>query len=286
MDSVFLVIPVLLVLMFSLGLELRLDSFYRVLACPKAITIGLCGQLLLLPLIAFAVAASFNMSTEYKIGLVLIACCPGGVSSNVFAMLVKGNVALSVVLTSLSSFISILSVPIILGIAASLFSDVDQQVEMPFGMIVAQSVVMVFVPIILGMLLRRLKPGFAVVLLAALKRAAMPLLVLVVTAFAIEKYDDIRQNMYGLALAVSFLLAATMFLGYLLARLFMLKPDDSRSIIIEIGLQNAALAITIASSPVMLNNKNIAIPAVIYALIMNIAVIGFVFGVKKRSCKV
>ena len=111
MNGILIVLPILTLLMFDLGLVLRPNDFMLVFKQPKAIIMGLAGQLILLPLLAFALAEIFHLEPLFYIGIMLIACCPGGSSSNVFSMLAKGDVALSVSLTALSSIITLFTVP-------------------------------------------------------------------------------------------------------------------------------------------------------------------------------
>ena len=117
MNSIFIVIPILIVLMFGLGLSLNLSDFKSLAKKPAALITGLAGQLVVLPALAFVIAEVFSLPALFYIGVILIACCPGGSSSNVFSKIAGGNVALSITLTALSSIITIFTIPLVLQIA-------------------------------------------------------------------------------------------------------------------------------------------------------------------------
>jgi len=134
MNTIWIVLPILIVLMFQLGIELDRRAFAGVFRRPAAVVAGLAGQLLALPLIAFGVALAFRLPPVWFMGLMLIACCPGGSSSNVFSMLAKGDVALSVTLTALSSVITLFTIPLVMGFAARFVSvHADAAIDLPAG---------------------------------------------------------------------------------------------------------------------------------------------------------
>ena len=134
MNTVWIVLPVLIALMFQLGIELDRQAFAGVARRPAAVVAGLLGQLALLPLIAFGVGLAFRLPPVYFLGLLLVACCPGGSSSNVFSMLAKGDVALSVTLTALSSLITLFTIPLVMGFAARFVAvHAGAAIELPVG---------------------------------------------------------------------------------------------------------------------------------------------------------
>lgn len=276
MNTIWIVLPILIVLMFQLGMELDARSFAGVLRRPGAVAAGLAGQLVALPLIAFGVAAALHLPPVYFLGLVLIACCPGGSSSNVFSMLAKGDVALSVMLTALSSVITLFTIPVIMSLAAgyvSLRADVD--IELPVGKLLMQNLVLMFLPMALGALFRRVRPEAARRVAAILGRVAFPALMLLAAVFFIQYASTIVSNFGVLGAAAGALILLSMLAGWLLARLFRLQQAARRTIIIEVGMQNAAQAIAIATSPLIFNDGRMAIPAIIYALLMNVILLSY-----------
>ena len=143
MNSIFIVIPILVVLMFLLGTELDSKAFVEVVKSPRSVIIGMIGQIILLPLIAFAIGYLLDLEAAYFMGLVLVACCPGGSSSNVFTMLVKGNIALSVTLTALSSIITLFTLPIIMAFTARFVSEYSgEAITLPVGKLIMQNIVL------------------------------------------------------------------------------------------------------------------------------------------------
>jgi BASS family bile acid:Na+ symporter len=287
MNTIFIVLPILTLLMFDLGLELKPQDFRLIAERPKPVLIGLVGQIILLPLIAWGViqlsAVSIQLSAFSIIGIMLVACSPGGSSSNVFSMLAKGDVALSVTLTACSSIVTLFTLPLImawvthhveLSAASHQFSEVT--IHLPVGKLLVQNLVLMVVPIAAGFTVNLFRPAAAGRIHAVLKRIAMPALVLLVTVFFFQHKQTIIEQFGSLGLMMTVLILACTGCGALLAWLFRLTGKERRTLVIEIGMQNAAQAITIACSPLIFNNELIAIPAIIYALMMNIVLLVYV----------
>lgn len=277
MNAILIVLPILSLLMFDLGLTLRVSDFGLVLKQPRAVMIALVGQIVLLPLLAFALAMAFKLPPEFFVGMVLIGCCPGGSSSNVFSMLAKGDVALSVMLTALSSIITLFTVPLILQWATqcSMF-DAQNSIHLPMGNLLVQNLVLMFLPILIGIGVKRWWPLAAAMIEKVLSKLAFPLLILLATIFFIQHSDTISNNIALLGVCVTLLLICATGSAALLSRLFKLGYRQRRTVVIEVGMQNAAQAIAVASSPFIFNNDTIAIPAIIYALMMNIVLLLYV----------
>lgn len=282
MNSIFIVLPILTILMFSLGLTLEGKDFVRIIKRWKAVVAGMTGQLVVLPLLAFAVAKLLGLSPIFTIGLVLIACCPGGSSSNIFSMLAKGDVALSVSLTALSSLVTLVTVPIVMQwTTASVGEAVG--VKLPVFSLLMQNVVTMLLPILLGIGLRRWKPTLAGKIERVLSRLAFPALMLLAGIFFVQHRTDIADNLGQLGVAVTGLLLCAIIVAALLCYLFRLNVQERRTIVIEVGMQNAAQAIAIASSPFVFNDGRFAIPAILYALMMNIVLLIYVGCIKFRK---
>ena len=133
---------ILFVLMFDLGLTLRMEDFKRVFQHPKALVVAMTGQLILLPALAFALGLLFRLPPLFFIGLVLIGCCPGGSSSNIFSKLAGGDVALSVSLTAFSSLVTLVTIPFVLSLAASLTGSQGVEIHLPVGKLLIQNLVL------------------------------------------------------------------------------------------------------------------------------------------------
>ena len=281
MNSILIVLPILTLLMFCLGLTLEGKDFLLVFKRGKAVIGGLVGQLLM-PAIAIAVAKVLHLDPIFAIGLVLIACCPGGSSSNIFSMLAKGDVALSVSLTALSSIITLFTLPLIMQFVTS---SVGQQVgiQLPIRNLLMQNLVTMLLPIIIGIVLRYYKPQLAARIAKVLSKMAFPALMLLAGIFFVQHRETIADNFSVLGLAVTGLLLAAVLFAAVLCYLFGLHTKERRTIIIEVGMQNAAQAIAIASSPFVFNDGRFAIPAILYALMMNVVLLTYVAFVKMKS---
>ena len=281
MNSILIVLPILTVLMFDLGLTLEGKDFLLVVKRYKAFIAGMAGQIVILPLIAWGIASLLHLSPLMSIGLVLIACCPGGSSSNVFSKLAKGDVALSVSLTTVSSIVTLFTIPLIMQVATA-STGAAVGIQLPVRNLLMQNIVTMLLPILLGIGLRHWKKEWAIKADKVLSRLAFPALMFLAAVFFIQHRITIAENFGTLGIATTALLICAIAAAAGLCRLFSLGTGERRTIIIEVGMQNAAQAIAIASSPFVFNDGRIAIPAIIYALMMNIVLLIYV-GIVKRG---
>ena len=282
MNSVFIVLPILTLLMFDLGLTLRPKDFVMIVKRPRAMFVGLFGQLILLPLLAWGIASAFGLQPLFVIGVMLIACCPGGSSSNVFSMLAKGDVALSVSLTAASSVITLFTVPLVMQwTTLSVGSSIG--VQLPVGNLLLQNVLTMLLPIVLGILMRKFMANAAAEIERVLSKVAFPALMLLAGIFFVQHRETIGQNFAVLGLCVGTLLLVAVVAAGALAKIARLDTRENRTIVIEVGMQNAAQAIAVASSPFIFNDGRIAIPAIIYALLMNVVLLTYVGVIKYRK---
>ena len=276
--------PILIILMFLLGTDLNKKSFTDVARNPRAVIIGMIGQIILLPLIAFALAWILNLPPVYFMGLVLIACCPGGSSSNVFSMLAKGDVALSVTLTAISSIITLFTIPVIMEFVARFVSEQSGvEVNLPFGRLIVQNIVLLFVPLFIGIMFRHYLPGPAAKVNKVLSKLAFPALMTLALVFFLQNTQAIKENIAVLGLTVTALILLAMLCSSTLSRMTKSGTAVRRTIVIEVGMQNAAQAIAIASSPFIFNSGEMAIPAIIYALLMNVILLIYVGVIKSKD---
>lgn len=280
-NSVLIVLPILTILMFDLGLQLTFKDFALIFKRPKAIIVALVGQIVLLPLLAYGLCELFQLASVFYVGMMLIACCPGGSSSNVFSMIAKGDVALSVSLTALSSVITLFTLPLIMSWAVNISGADAAAIQLPIGNLLKQNLLLMFLPILIGIGIRYKWHNAAAAIDKVLSKCAFPLLMLLAAIFFIQHKTDIAQNILSIGLCVTSLLIVCIILAALMAHLFRLDTKEKRTIVIEVGMQNAAQAIAIASSPFVFNNSAIAIPAIIYALMMNVVLLVYVAIVKR-----
>ena len=275
MNSIFIVLPILTLLMFDLGLTLSPSDFMLVARRPKAVVVGLAGQLVMLPLLAWLLVSVIQLPPVFAVGVLLIACCPGGSSSNIFSMLAGGDVALSVSLTALSSVITVFTIPVVMQLATAT-AGMEQGIELPVVSLVAQNIVSMLLPIALGIVCRACLPRFAQRAERVLSKLAFPALMLLAGVFFVQHYHTIADNFMRLGISITLMLLASLATAWLMATVTRLREQERRTIVIEVGMQNAAQAIAIASSPFVFNDGRMAIPAIIYALLMNVVLLTYV----------
>ena len=282
MNTIWIVLPILTLLMFDLGLSLRLEDFGRVFRKPWPMAVALFGQLILLPAIALGLAYLFDLPPVFFIGLVLIACCPGGSSSNVFSKLAGGDVALSVSLTALSSVITLFTIPFIMSGATELVGE-SVGITLPVGNLIKQNLVLMLLPVLLGIGMHYAWPQAAAKTDRVLMKLAFPLLLVLITVFYIQHHRTILEHIGKLGLCVTVLILVAAGCSSLLSRLVRNSAQQRRTIVIEVGMQNAAQAISIASSPMIFACEEMAIPAILYSLMMNVVLLTYVFLIRRKE---
>lgn len=259
-------IAALFIIMFGMGLTLTLDDFRRVVKSPKAVIAGLVNQIIFLPLIGFALAFAFNADTTLAVGLIIIAACPGGATSNLITHLAKGDTALSVSLTAISSLITIFTIPLFVALALRTFMGVDETVDVNVPRIFAQLLVIIVIPVSLGMWVRAKKASFANQMERPVKIASALVLALVIAGLIVKEKDNIFTYFQQAGLMALTLNLSTMLLGFGTALVLRLNRAQTLTISIETGIQNGTMAIGVAT--LALQNSAMAIPAAIYSLIM------------------
>lgn len=281
MNTIWIVMPILIVLMFMLGMDLSKKAFTDIAKNPKAVLLGTVGQIVVLPLVAFCLAWALKLPAEYFMGLVLIACCPGGSSSNVFSMLAKGDVALSVTLTALSSLITLFTLPVIMSFVADKVSLMSgEEINLPKGKLLVQNFVLVFVPMLIGYAFKHYLPDPAAKVRKVLGKAAFPALMILALTFFLQYPQEIADNFGVLGISATLLIMLAMLSGSGLSRLGGLSGAERRTIVIEVGMQNAAQAIMLAG--VVFKSPVMALPAIMYALLMNVILLIYVYLIRRK----
>ena len=284
MNPILIVLPILTLLMFDLGLTLQPADFLLFRRRPRAVAVGLVGQIVVLPAVAFALGMAFALPPVFFVGLVLIACSPGGSSSNIFSKLAGGDVALSVTLTALSSVITLLTIPPIMQLAVGGVSGAEaSDIHLPVGRLFVQNLLLMLLPIALGVFVRLRFARTAAAIDRVLSRVAFPALILLAVLFFIQHRATIMEHFTGLGACITAMILTAILAGAALSRLMHLERRETRTIVIEVGMQNAAQAIAVASSPLIFHNDIMAIPAILYALLMNVILLIYVAAVKRRG---
>lgn len=256
----------LAVIMFGMGLSLTPADFKRILIYPKAVAIGLTNQIILLPLIAYGLCKLFNLSPELSVGMMILAACPGGATSNLIAHLAKGDTALSVTLTAFSSIITVFTIPIIINFSILHFIPDGSEQQLNVISTVISVLAITIIPVIIGMVLLKKSPQLASKLDQPFRKISAIFFVLILLAAILKERANFVEYFAQAGPVALTLNIITLVLGFSIARLFGVNEKQSRTISIESGIQNGTLGITIAAT--IIGNSVMPIPSVIYGLLM------------------
>jgi len=273
----------LALIMLGLGMSLTIQDFTRVAKIPKNFLVGFICQLILLPIVAFLLIKLLNIPAELAIGVMLIAAAPGGVTSNVLTKFAKGDVALSISLTAITSLISIVSVPFIVFNSIDFFEITSVSKNISMTGIALKMFFVVTVPVIIGMIIKHFAKNFINNKALIIQRISVALFVLVFVAIYIEEWDNIvsfivRAGLIALALNVTM-----MIVGFYAAKSFASGVAQQRCISLECGLQNGTLAAFVGTQIFDGSSIVFIVPAAAYALIMMVTSIIFLFIIKRST---
>ena len=274
----------LAIIMFSLGIGLTLADFKRVAERGWVFAIGAACQIIFLPIMAYLIISLFGLTGALAAGVMLIALCPGGVTSNVVTRLAGGDVALSVSLTALISLVSIFTVPVMIGWAVVHFMGADAP-DISVTTLAFAMFLLTMLPVILGMVLRSVATPLADRIEPVLIKIASVLFVLIILAAIASNWALLVANAGTLGPALMALNLSTMIGGLLIATALGLTLRERKTISIEVGIQNGSLGITLAPLIVGASNgiPTIGLPSAMYGVIMYITAIPFVLWLKGRK---
>ena len=275
-----LLVGALALIMFGLGLSLSLQDFTRLFKHPKAVVVALVLQIILLPLACYLLIVALNVPPLFAVGLMLLAASPGGVSANLFSHLFGGNVAMNISLTAINTVLSIITLPLISNWAITTFAKTGQVVPLQFGKVV-EVIAIVLIPVLLGMWVRTLKPGFAARSEKPMKIFSAVVLAVVAIGAIVKEWDAMTASFSVVGPAVVGFNLISLLSGYYLSRASGLDKPMATAISYEIGIHNSTLAIFVALS--VLNNLQLALPAAIYSVSMYITATLFGLLVLRRA---
>ncbi|MEM6597317.1 MAG: bile acid:sodium symporter family protein [Cyanobacteria bacterium P01_D01_bin.36] len=255
-------------IMLGMGLGLTPSDFKRILAEPKAVILGLMAQLLFLPLIGFLIVSVFPLSAELAVGMMILCACPGGSTSNIVTYLAKGNVALSITLTAISSLLTVFTIPFIVNFAMERFLSAGTTLQLPLIDTMVRIAAITLIPVSLGMLLHSKAPKLAARVEKWVKWLSLFFLGLIIVGLLLKERAQVADFFLQVGWVTFVLIVIAMAVGYAIATLAKLDAPSATAITIEVGIQNGTLAIAIASAPTFLNTPSMAIPAAIYSLLM------------------
>jgi bile acid:Na+ symporter, BASS family len=266
-DSVFatVLLPIALaVIMFSLGMSLTVDDFRRVVVYPRGISIGILNLAILSPLLAFGIAELFDLKPAMAVGLVLLGASPGGTMANLLTHLARGDTALSISITGISSVASAITVPLFLSLSIDHFGAVGFEDDVSMLGLVGRVLAITVVPLALGMRLRARRPSRIAEIQPRFQRIAFILFLGIVVGVVIAENERVFENLDAVLAAAVALNLAAMTISFTIARLARLDDRQSTAIAIELGVHNTALAIAVAATI----DTELTIPAAVYASFM------------------
>jgi BASS family bile acid:Na+ symporter len=266
-------------IMFTLGLGLTFSDFARVAKMPKNFLIGLVSQLLFLPLVALIIVFIWPLQPELAIGLILIAAAPGGVTSNILTSFAKGDVALSISLTAVMSLLSVISVPLVLGISMGLISD-NSLGSISLTSIAISMFLIVTLPVLLGMIFRASLSYLTKRIEKIAKILSTALFVLVLIGAILAERQNLVEYFAQTGLVVLILNILMMTIAYYWAKLFSSGRPQLKAISLECGLQNGTLAIFVGTS--VFGGGLYIVPAATYSVIMYLTSLIFIYFIRKR----
>ena len=271
----------LALIMLALGMGLTLQDFTRVAKQPKDFLVGLICQLIFLPIIAFILVIALNTPTKLAVGLMIIAAAPGGVTSNALTKFANGDVALSISLTAIISLLSIITVPFIIFKSLSLLDASASTNQISMSGISIKMFLVVTLPVILGMIIRKLATNFISSKEKIIQTISLILFLIVLFGAIIQERSNIIPYMMKAGTVTFLLNIIMMIIGFYAAKIFATGIEQRRCISLECGLQNGTLAIFVATQ--IFNDVAYIIPAAMYSLIMFVTSVIFVFLVKKTN---
>jgi BASS family bile acid:Na+ symporter len=257
----------LFLIMTGMGLTLTPRDFREVLIAPRGTAWGLVAQVLLLPLLAFGLALLLQLEPALAVGLVVIAACPGGTASNIFAFLGGGDVALSVILTVLASLVTIITLPLYTSLALEYYGrGGGAEIDMPVLRTVIALLVIVVVPLLIGMLVRHLAPNVAAKGERAVGVFGLVVLVVLIVLIMAQLGDRVLELARKGGIAALFLNIVGLALGWLGGRLFRLSQREAFTVAIELGIKNGTLGLMVTLT--LLHSSEMSVPSAVYGVMM------------------
>lgn len=281
-NSVFLPFG-LIAISFGMGLSLTVADLKRVVVFPKAAAIGFVGQLVMLPLLALALGLLLPVSPALAVGAIILAGCPGGATSNAYVFAAKADLALSVTLTSIASFIIVFTLPLMTYVGLQLHFDAGQMPDIPVGEMLGKLASLTIAPISAGIAVRAWRPVFALRWVEVFRRLALGILITLIVGLTIISFDQVVKYIAAAGVIALLLNVLSMSMGYVMARGFKLSDRQSVTITYEIGVQNLSLAFLVTLN--ILGRPDLAIVTLVYAPIMKITALSFLVMARRICAK-
>lgn len=264
----------LAIIMIGMGLSLTKQDFVRVAEKPRAVAIGTIGQMLLIPALGFLLAwlfLGYFDSPMMAVGIVLVAILPGGTTSNLLTYLARANLALSITLTVIASFVTLLTIPLLLNLALDLFAKGDQQVAVSAWDTIKMILALVIIPVFVGMFIKRFAPAFAGKMEKPVSIFSMLVLIGLVVAIVVLEWARMPGWLADATVPVLVLNVASMLLAFGIGSVGRLPGRDRVTVVIELSIKNSTIGITLAFT--MLGNVELGIASAVYGLLMYLSAI-------------
>ena len=274
----------LIFIMFSLGIGLTVNDFKNILNEPKAFLIGIINQMIVLPLVTFLIILIFGLSGEIAVGMMILACCPGGVTSNIITKLSKGDTALSISYTAIVSMITVVTLPLIVGFSMIYFMGTDAPpiniLSLGFTMFIITTV-----PVSLGLYINTKYNNISRSFTPIANKISTFLFIIIVLGALASEWDTFVQNLSLLGPSIIALIISMLLIGYNSPKIFSIGKKKSITIAIESGIQNATVGITIGN--IILSQSNgisiLSLPSGVYGILMYIVCLPFIFLFLKQN---
>jgi BASS family bile acid:Na+ symporter len=275
------VLPVaIIVIMFGLGLTLAVQDFARIVRYPRAVVVGLTFQLLVLPVVAYGIVHLFGMAPVLAMGLMFLALSPAGATSNMISYLCRGDLALAVTLTALSSLVTPFTIPVLGQFFMSRLMGSATELALPIGATILQLVLVTIAPVAIGMLVRRSAPGFAARAQQPLKVVSLAFLFLVIALVLIQQGARLPEFFAATGLPALALNVAALALGFFGALAARIERRQAITLGIEVGVHNGTMALFVTGT--LLRNPEMSIAPAIYSLIMFVTAAAYGYLVNAR----
>ena len=268
----------LVFIMFTLGLGLTIQDFKNIVLMPKAFTIGIINQLAILPIIAFLIISAITIPGEIAVGIMILACCPGGVTSNMITKLSGGDTALSISYTAIVSIVTVVTLPFIVGSSMTYF----MAESVPHINIFSLGMTMFFItafPVCLGLYINTNHKGITNKFYPFANKVSTILFIVIVIGALASEWNTFINNLSSMGPAIMILILIMLFIGYNSAKLFSINDKQAITIAIESSIQNATVGITIGNLilPSSSGLSILSLPSGVYGILMYLICLPFVF---------
>ena len=274
----------LIFIMLTLGLGLELSDFTNLVRKPRSFFVGLTNQIILLPLVTYIIILVFGITKEAAVGMMILACCPGGVTSNIITKLAKGDTALSISYTAFNSILAIVTLPLIVGFSMKSFMGL----EAPDINILSLGLTMFFitaVPVGIGLLIREKNKYYADKLEPKASKISTILFAIIILGALLSEWETFINNFVLLGPAIVLLILTMLIIAYKSSKLFKMSDKQSITVAIESAMQNGTVGITVGN--LIINPESglsiLSIPSGVYSILMYLICLPFVFWFLKRT---